>query len=78
MGRMLKDKKNMLINRLKIIHYITDMSKQMSQMARQAHSPLLALLLDMVAKEGQSIINNSEGLGEDSTPTMTHNRQSVE
>ncbi|CBI76473.1 protein of unknown function [Bartonella clarridgeiae 73] len=68
----------MFINHLKIIHYITDMSKQMSQMARQAHSPLLALLLDMVAEEGQSIINNAEALGEDPNSTMIHNRQSAE
>ncbi|WP_455482560.1 hypothetical protein V4P56_02855 [Bartonella sp. B35(2025)] len=68
----------MFINHLKIIQYITDMSKQMNQMARQARSPLLALLLDMVAKEGQSIINSAEALGEDSNSTMTHNHQSVE
>ncbi|PIT70475.1 hypothetical protein [Bartonella tribocorum] len=68
----------MFINHLKVIQYITDMSKQMNQMAHQAHSPLLALLLDMVAKEGQSIINSAEVLGEDQDPTMTHNHQSVE
>ncbi|WP_375618114.1 MULTISPECIES: hypothetical protein [unclassified Bartonella] len=68
----------MFINHLKVIQYITDMSKQMNQMARQAHSPLLALLLDMVAKEGQSIINSAEALGEDQDSTMTHNHQSAE
>lgn len=68
----------MFINRLKVIQYITDMSKQMNQMARQAHSPLLALLLDMVVEEGQSIINSAEALGEDPNSTRTHNRQSVE
>nr|CBI77879.1 hypothetical protein BARRO_50228 [Bartonella rochalimae ATCC BAA-1498]CBI80932.1 hypothetical protein B11C_110543 [Bartonella sp. 1-1C] len=50
----------------------------MSQMARQAHSPLLALLLDMAAEEGQSIINSSEALGEDPKSTMIRNRQSAE
>lgn len=50
----------------------------MNQMARQAHSPLLALLLDMVAEEGQSIINKAEALGEDSNPTMTHNHRNAE
>ncbi|EYS91928.1 hypothetical protein X471_00205 [Bartonella bacilliformis str. Heidi Mejia] len=68
----------MLIDHLKVIRYITDMSKQMSHMAYQAHSPLLALLLDMVAKEGQNIINNNEALGEDSKSTVTHNRRSAE
>ncbi|WP_455481382.1 hypothetical protein V3564_03260 [Bartonella sp. B12(2025)] len=68
----------MFINHLKVIQYITDMSKQMNLMARQAHSPLLALLLDMVAKEGQSIINSAEALGEDPNSTMTHNHQGVE
>ncbi|WP_332065533.1 hypothetical protein [Bartonella sp. CB189] len=68
----------MFVNHLKVIQYITDMSKQMNLMARQTHSPLLALLLDMVAKEGQSIINSAETLREDSNSTMTHNRQSVE
>ncbi|OPB31625.1 hypothetical protein [Bartonella sp. AR 15-3] len=68
----------MFIKHLKIIHYITDMSKQMSQMARQAHSPLLALLLDMVAEEGQSIINSAEALGEDPNSTMIRNHQSAE
>nr|CBI79352.1 hypothetical protein BAR15_120391 [Bartonella sp. AR 15-3] len=50
----------------------------MSQMARQAHSPLLALLLDMVAEEGQSIINSAEALGEDPNSTMIRNHQSAE
>ncbi|WP_455477584.1 hypothetical protein [Bartonella sp. B41] len=68
----------MFINHLKIIQYITDMSKQMNQMARQARSPLLALLLDMAAKEGQSIINSAESLGEDKNSTMTHNHSNVE
>ncbi|WP_336276905.1 hypothetical protein [Bartonella sp. CB178] len=68
----------MFVNHLKVIQYITDMSKQMNVMARQARSPLLALLLDMAAKEGQSIINSAESLGEDSDSTMTHNHQSVE
>ncbi|UNE53389.1 hypothetical protein [Bartonella machadoae] len=68
----------MFISHLKVIQYITDMSEQMNHMARQAHSPLLALLLDMVAKEGQSIINSAEALGEDPNSTMTHNHQSAE
>ncbi|WP_455475366.1 hypothetical protein [Bartonella sp. B17] len=68
----------MFVNHLKIIQYITDMSKQMNVMARQARSPLLALLLDMAAKEGQNIINNAESLREDPNSTMTHNHQSVE
>ncbi|WP_336279246.1 hypothetical protein [Bartonella sp. CB175] len=68
----------MFVNHLKVIQYITDMSKQMNLMARQTRSPLLALLLDMVAKEGQSIINSAEALREDPNSTMTHNHQSVE
>ncbi|WP_317993300.1 hypothetical protein [Bartonella gliris] len=68
----------MFINHLKVIQYITDMSEQMNQMARQARSPLLALLLDMVAKEGHSIINSAETLGEDPNSTMTHNHPGVE
>ncbi|WP_455474877.1 hypothetical protein [Bartonella sp. B30(2025)] len=68
----------MFVNHLKVIQYITDMSKQMNVMARQARSPLLALLLDMAAKEGQSIINNAEALNDDQNSTMTHNHQRVE
>ncbi|AQT42793.1 hypothetical protein BBC0178_013270 [Bartonella apihabitans] len=50
----------MSIERLKIIGYITDMSKQMNEMAINVDSPFLAFLLDMVAKEGQNILKNSE------------------
>lgn len=68
----------MLTNHLKIIQYITDMAKQMNQMAHQAQSPFLALLLDMVVEEGQDIIKNAETCEDDSNATETRSHQSVE
>ncbi|WP_297321943.1 hypothetical protein [uncultured Bartonella sp.] len=50
----------MSLGRLKIIKYITDMSRQMNIMAIKADSPFLAFLLDMVAKEGQNILKGAE------------------
>ncbi len=50
----------MSLERLKIIGYITDMSKQMNEMATNVDSPFLAFLLDMVAKEGQNILKNND------------------
>jgi len=50
----------MSLERLKIIGYITDMSKQMNEMAINVDSPFLAFLLDMVAKEGQNILKHND------------------
>ncbi|WLT09583.1 hypothetical protein RAM19_05470 [Bartonella apihabitans] len=50
----------MPLERLKTIGYITDMSKQMNEMARNVDLPFLAFLLDMVAKEGQNILKNND------------------
>lgn len=50
----------MSLERLKIIRYITDMSRQMNVMASDADSPFLAFLLEMVTKEGQNILKNAE------------------
>lgn len=49
----------MSLERLKIIGYITDMSKQMNEMAMNVDSPFLAFLLDMATKEGQNILKNN-------------------
>lgn len=68
----------MYIHHLKVIHYITDMSKQMSHMACRADSPLLALLLDMVAKEGESILNDTKTLENNENSTKKHNHRNVE
>ncbi|MCT6871658.1 MAG: hypothetical protein M3Z70_07470 [Bartonella sp.] len=46
-------------NRLKVIGYITDMSRQMNTMALNANVPFLAFLLDMVAKEGQNMLKGA-------------------
>ena len=48
----------MSLERVEIIGYIVDMSRQMNIMANNANSPFLAYLLEMVAKEGQHIIKN--------------------
>lgn len=50
----------MSLGRMKVIKYITDMSRQMNVMATKADSPFLAFLLDMVAKEGQNILKGVE------------------
>lgn len=50
----------MSLEHLKIISYITDMSRQMNVMAADADSPFLAFLLAMVTKEGQTILKNAE------------------
>lgn len=49
----------MSLERLKTIGYITDMSRQMKVMAAELDSPFLALLLEMVAKEGQNILKDA-------------------
>ncbi len=46
-------------NRLKVIGYIIDMSRQMNTMALNANVPFLAFLLDMVAKEGQNMLKGA-------------------
>lgn len=46
-------------NRLKVIGYITDMSRQMNTMALNANVPFLAFLLDMVANEGQNMLKGA-------------------
>lgn len=50
----------MSLEHLKIISYITDMSRQMNVMAADADSPFLAFLLAMVTKEGQTILKNAK------------------
>ncbi|WP_412057858.1 hypothetical protein [Bartonella sp. DGB2] len=48
----------MKADRLQLIGYIVDMSEELKEMARQSQSPLLALLLEMVAQEGRDILES--------------------
>ncbi|MHC5307398.1 hypothetical protein [Bartonella sp. LJL80] len=46
-------------NRLKVVGYIADMSRQMNKMALNAQMPFLAFLLEMVVNEGQDMLKST-------------------